>query len=49
MLVERGGRFSSTLFLLWVQCVVNVVFAFVAMFVNGRSGDKVCVYVRFFG
>lgn len=43
MIVERGDRFSSTLFLLWVQCVVNVAFSFVAMFVNGRSGDKVCV------
>ncbi|CAM9229446.1 unnamed protein product [Ectocarpus sp. 6 AP-2014] len=37
---EDGGRFSSTLFLLWVQCVVNVAFSLVAMFVNGRSGDK---------
>ena len=34
-------RFSSTLFLLWVQCVVNVVFAYLAMQTYGRSGDKV--------
>lgn len=37
---DGEGRFSSTLFLLWVQCVVNVMFAYVAMMVYGRSGDK---------
>ncbi len=34
-------RFSSTLFLLWMPILVNVVFAFFAMQVNGRSGEKV--------
>eukprot|EP00903_Cladosiphon_okamuranus_P014426 g13387.t1 len=37
---DGEGRFSSTLFLLWVQCVVNVVFAYLAMQAYGRSGDK---------
>lgn len=36
---DGGARFSSTLFLLWVQCVVNVVFAYLAMILYGRSGD----------
>jgi len=34
-------RFSATLFLLWMPIVVNVVFSFLAMQVNGRSGEKV--------
>eukprot|EP00904_Undaria_pinnatifida_P003278 jgi/Undpi1/12951/HiC_scaffold_7.g02617.m1 len=35
-----GDRFTATLFLLWVQCVVNVVFAYLAMLFYGRSGEK---------
>lgn len=35
------SRFSSTLFLLWVQCIVNVAFAYMAMALYGRSGDVV--------
>ncbi|CAM9898401.1 unnamed protein product [Pylaiella littoralis] len=37
---SEGERFSSTLFLLWVQCVVNVVFAYLAMVFYGRSREK---------
>ena len=34
------GRFSATLFLLWVQCVVNVAFAYLALLFYGRSSEK---------
>eukprot|EP00903_Cladosiphon_okamuranus_P015393 g14217.t1 len=35
-----GGRFSATMFLLWVPCVVNAIFAFGVMHFNGRSSEK---------
>ncbi|CAN0020750.1 unnamed protein product, partial [Discosporangium mesarthrocarpum] len=38
-----GERFTATIFLLWVQCAVNVAFAFVAMNLSGRSGDRLPV------
>eukprot|EP00903_Cladosiphon_okamuranus_P014432 g13392.t1 len=37
---DDGARFSATLFLMWVPTVTNVVFAYLAMLVNGRSGEN---------
>ncbi|CAM9268561.1 unnamed protein product [Scytosiphon promiscuus] len=37
---QRGERLSATLFLMWVPSVVNVVLAYLAMLLNGRSGEK---------
>eukprot|EP00611_Tribonema_gayanum_P029920 TRINITY_DN815_c1_g2_i2.p1 TRINITY_DN815_c1_g2~~TRINITY_DN815_c1_g2_i2.p1 ORF type:complete len:356 (-),score=153.18 TRINITY_DN815_c1_g2_i2:376-1443(-) len=36
-----GGRFSQTQFLLWVQCVVNVIFAGIAMMLAKGSGEAI--------
>jgi hypothetical protein len=36
-----GERFGQTLFLLWVQCVVNVLFAGVAMVVGKLRTHKI--------
>eukprot|EP00752_Nemacystus_decipiens_P004865 g4428.t1 len=37
---DDGARFSATLFLMWVPTVTNVVFAYLAVQVNGGSGEK---------
>ncbi|CAM9854998.1 unnamed protein product [Chrysoparadoxa australica] len=37
---DAGEKFTYTLFMLWGQCLVNVMFAAVAMTIAGRSGDK---------
>jgi solute carrier family 35 (UDP-galactose transporter), member B1 len=36
----NGEKFTATMFLLLVQCVVNALFAWICMAANGRSGDK---------
>eukprot|EP00752_Nemacystus_decipiens_P008669 g7737.t1 len=44
----EGGRFSATLVLLWVPCLVNSMFAFLAMHFNGRSSGNM-IPVMLFG
>jgi UDP-galactose transporter B1 len=40
----QGERFTATLFLLWVQCLVNALFALAFMLAGSRSSQKIPLF-----